>query len=141
MTQTKKKVGRPAFEPTDEQRRTVRAMVAYGVPQEQICKVIGVTDKTLNKHFKHEIETAAIEANSKVAQSLFRKATSDELVGPSVTAAIFWLKTKAGWKETDRTEHTGPDGGPLKTETRIDASNYPDEELEVLMRVKQREGR
>ena len=29
------------------------------------------------------------------------------ILGVSVTAAIFWLKTKAGWKETDRIEHSG----------------------------------
>jgi hypothetical protein len=27
---------------------------------------------------------------------------------------IFWLKTRAGWKETNVTELTGGDGGPLK---------------------------
>jgi hypothetical protein len=51
------------------------------------------------------------KANTKVAESLFRKATGD---GPqSVAAAIFWLKTRAGWMETTVHEHGGAEGMPL----------------------------
>jgi hypothetical protein len=49
-----------------------------------------------------------------VAESLYRKAATD---GPqSVTAAIFWLKTRAGWKELVSHELSGPDGGPIRSE-------------------------
>lgn len=30
-------------------------------------------------------------------------------------AAIFWLKTRAGWKETSVHEVSGRDGGPIET--------------------------
>ena len=41
-------------------------------------------------------------------QSLYKKATGD---GPqSVTAAIFWAKTRMGWRETQHHEHTAPNG-------------------------------
>jgi hypothetical protein len=47
-----------------------------------------------------------------VAESLYRKATSE---GPqSVTAAIFWLKTRAGWKESIAHEVSGADGAPIE---------------------------
>lgn len=117
--------GRPTFKPTAEQSKTVQAMVAYGVPLEEVAKVIGIDRKTLSKHFKFEIETAAIMANAKVAESLYKKAIAPDLVGPSVTAAIFWLKTKAGWKETTTHEHTGKDGAP------IPFSNLSDEDLDA----------
>ena len=46
-----------------------------------------------------------------MAENLFRKATGD---GPqAVAAAIFWLKTRAGWKETTVHEHGGAEGMPL----------------------------
>jgi hypothetical protein len=32
-----------------------------------------------------------------------------------VTAAIFWAKTRMGWKETAVTEVMGKDGGPIET--------------------------
>lgn len=72
-------------------------MAAYGIPQPDIAAVVGCDDKTLRKHFRQELDTAATQANARVAGALFKKATGD---GPSsVTAAIFWLKARAGWQE------------------------------------------
>lgn len=90
--------GRPEFTPTEPQRAQVKAMAAYGVPQDDIATVIGCSSPTLRKHFWSELDTAAIEANAKVAQSLFRKAV--EGTGKeAVTACIFWLKCRAGWRD------------------------------------------
>jgi hypothetical protein len=73
-------------------------MAAYGVPEDKIARVVGIDAKTLRKHYRDELDTGQTKANSKVAESLYRKATGE---GPqSVTAAIFWLKTRAQWKET-----------------------------------------
>jgi hypothetical protein len=90
--------GRPAFAPTDDQRRQVKAMAAYGVPQGDIATVLNIDAKTLRKHFWIELQTGSIEANAKVAQSLFQRATTEK-GSAGVTAAIFWLKTRAGWRE------------------------------------------
>ena len=90
--------GRPEFTPTDAHRVQVKAMAAYGVPQDDIAKVIGCSAPTLRKCFWAELETAAVEANAKVAQSLFRKAVEGS-GKESVTAAIFWLKCRAGWRD------------------------------------------
>ena len=83
------------FEPTEEQRRTVRAMAGYGIPQEDIATLLEIDAKTLRKHFRRELDRGAIEATAKVGQSLFRMATE----GQSVAAAIFWMKARAGWRE------------------------------------------
>lgn len=105
---------KPSYKPTPEQRAQVDAMAAYGVPEHAIAKVLKIDPKTLRKHFREELDTAHFKANSAVAQSLFRKATGD---GPqSVTACIFWLKVRMGWKETEAIEHSGPGGGPIMTE-------------------------
>lgn len=90
--------GRPAFAPTAEQRRQVKAMAAYGVPHDDIATVLGIDPKTLRKHFWVELQTGGIEANAKVAQSLFQRATTEK-GSAGVTAAIFWLRVRAGWKE------------------------------------------
>jgi hypothetical protein len=99
-----------AFLPTPEQRRMVRAMSAYGVPQIEICKVVGISDRTLRKAFREELDRAAVEANAKVAEVCFRMATS----GTVPAATFFWLKTRAGWREVNRQEHTGSGGGPIQ---------------------------
>lgn len=107
-----KKGGRPAHKPSAQSRRQVEAMAGYGVPAEDIGRVLGIDAKTLRKHYREELDTGRVKANSKVAEALYRKATSD---GPqSVAAAIFWLKTRARWKETVVNEHTGKDGAPLQ---------------------------
>jgi predicted transcriptional regulator len=106
-------MARPSHEPNATSRRQVEAMAAYGITEPQIARVVGIDPKTLRKHYRDELDTGQIKANSKVAESLYRKATTD---GPqSVTAAIFWLKTRARWKETQVSELTGRDGGPIET--------------------------
>jgi hypothetical protein len=52
------------------------------------------------------LDTGHIKATAKVAEFLFRKATTDG--SQAVTAAIFWLKTRGGWKETTVNEMAGP---------------------------------
>lgn len=93
-------MSRQQHSPSDENRRTVEAMAGYGVPQEDIASVLGIDAKTLRLHYREELDTAAIRANAKVAQTLFRQATE----GGNTAAAIFWLKARAGWRETERKE-------------------------------------
>lgn len=96
----KSKGGRPPFAPTDKDRATVKSMSAFGIPDYEIAKVIGITPPTLRKHFWQELEVGHIEANAKVAQSLFKKATGDG--NQAVQAAIFWLRSRAGWRDRDQ---------------------------------------
>jgi hypothetical protein len=95
--------GRKAFMPTAEQKKLVEALSGYGIPQEDICRLVTdnrgqpISDRTLRKAFRHELDNGAVKANAKVAEALFKHATGGGKEG--VVAAIFWLKTRAGWKE------------------------------------------
>ena len=91
-----KKITKPSFKPTDEERKLVEQMCAVGIPQESICLVVrdGIDDKTLRKHFRRELDTSKIKANAKVGGALFNKAMAGD-----TSAAIFWAKTQMGWKE------------------------------------------
>ncbi len=100
-----------AHEPTDEDREMVEAMAAFGVPQADIAKVLRLSENTLRKHYPDELEMGSTKATTKVAANLFKMATGSGR--EAVTAAIFWMKTRAGWKETSVHEHTGKDGTPL----------------------------
>lgn len=97
--------GRPPYRPTEEQRKMVEAMASVGVPQAEICMVLDIDAKTLRKHFREELDKAEIKANAKVAANLFRQATKDDF--KATTAAIFWSKTRMGWKEPVHLEHSG----------------------------------
>ena len=108
------------FQPTDEQRRTVKAMAGLGVPHEGIAVLIEIDPKTLRKYFHAELERGSVEATAKVAQSLFQMATT----GKNVAAAIFWMKARAGWREKHEVQVTT---GPM------DVSLLTDKQLEQLL--------
>jgi hypothetical protein len=94
----KKPMGRPAYEPSEKDRAQVSALTAMGIPDYDIAKVMQISEPTLRKYYFRELEIGHISANSKVAQTLYKTAT-DPSNPKSVTAAIFWLKARAGWKE------------------------------------------
>ena len=110
------------FEPTEEQRRTVKALSGYGVPQDGIAIHIGVDPKTLRKHFRDELDRGSVEATAKVAQTLFHLATVEK----NVASVIFWMKARAGWRETMRQENTGADGKPMATVITYRWAESPD---------------
>ena len=95
------KPGPKPHQPTEQSIKLVEAMVACGVPQIEVAAVIGIDPKTLRLYYSETIAVAATKANTQVAQSLFNKATSKGITGPSVTAAIFWLKCRAGWRHAE----------------------------------------
>ena len=72
----------------------VGKLAASGLSEDAIATVLGVDPKTLRKEFRAELDSGAIKANEQVEQSLLRLATEG-----NVTAAIFWLKARAGWRE------------------------------------------
>lgn len=125
--------GRPPHVPDARTARQVEAMAGYGVPLANIAKVVGISENTMRKYYLDEIELGATKANAKVSESLFRKATGD---GPqSVTAAIFWSKVRCGWREVQRHEYSGPDGGPIPQAHTMDLSKLDDAQLEALARL------
>ena len=99
-------MGRKAHVPDPASRRQVEALAGYGVPEADIAGVVDVDPKTLRKHYRHELRHGHVKANARVAENLYRRATGEGR--EAVVAAIFWLKTRAGWKESSVHELTGP---------------------------------
>lgn len=88
------KMGRHPYQPDDKTRAQVKTMAAMGIPVVDIGKVVSCSPPTLRKYFMHELEVGQIEATAMVAQSLYKQATKGH-----VTACIFFLKCKGGWRE------------------------------------------
>lgn len=103
--------GRPAFDPTDHERKQVEAMSGYGLPIEQIAVLVrdGIDTDTLRKHFAQELISGKAKANAQVGKTLFQKVMAGD-----TTAAIWWSKTQMRWKEVQQHELTGADGAPLE---------------------------
>lgn len=75
----------------------IKALKMVGTTHELIAKILDMCEPTLYKFYRKELDHATQEANAKVCESLFKRATEKDCV----TAQIFWLKTKARWKTAD----------------------------------------
>jgi len=89
------KRGRPVYLPSDADRTTVLQMHGVGIPESQICTYLGISPKTLRKHFRKELSKAHVDRNLEVLTHLFTEATS----GQRVSAAIFWAKTRCEFRQ------------------------------------------
>lgn len=124
--------GRPAFEPTDAERKQVEALSGYGLPIEQIAVLVrdGIDTDTLRKHFATELLSGKAKANGQVGKTLFQKVMAGD-----TTAAIWWSKTQMRWAETQKHELTGADGAPIAVAT-LDVSQLGTEVLAQIMAAK-----
>lgn len=89
-------------EPTKESLKVARTLSAVGITYEDIANKLDISSDTLVKYYKKELDAGRVDANASIGQTLFQQAKDG-----NTSAAIFWLKTRAGWKETQTTEHTG----------------------------------
>lgn len=121
-------MGRRGHEPDPTLRRQVEAMAGYGVPETEIAGMIGIDPKTLRKHYRDELDHGHTKANVRVAENLFRKATGEGR--EAVTAAIFWLKARARWKEASIHEHAGVPDQPITQIRRIIIGGPPVDEAD-----------
>ena len=61
-----KKMARPTFEPTTEQRVQVQTLAGYGAPEAHIATKLGIAKDTLSKYFAAELEAGQQEAKLQV---------------------------------------------------------------------------
>lgn len=92
-------------QPTSVLQQQVEAMAGYGIPEPAIARVLEVDPAELRRRYGTELDNGEVKANARVAENLYRKATGEGR--EAVTAAIFWLRTRAGWKETSVHEVSG----------------------------------
>jgi len=104
--------------PNGRTREAVREACAKGMTQPEIGAFMGITDRTLRKYYKIELREGKYSSILKVADKLFSIAMAEdkETVSQQLAASIFILKTQGGWREVNRTEITGKDGGAIKIE-------------------------
>ena len=113
MTTENNEVGRPPYIKKEDDAKLVEALTIAGVTQTLIAQIVKISEPTLRKNFRKELDTSKARANAVISQALFKKAKDGNVV-----AQIFWLKTQAGWKEKNYHELTGKDGDKLFGEER-----------------------
>ena len=103
-------MAKPRTELTDKQAAQVEALAAY-LSKQQIADYLGISrptfdaiierDEVVSLHYKK----GKAKAIANVSQGLVKQA-----IEGNMTAAIFYLKTQAGWKETQVVDNTSSDG-------------------------------
>ena len=87
-------MARRAFVVNAAVRDKVRHLAGVGVSQDDIAKIIGCAPKTLRKRLRDELDRGVAEANATISGYLFAAAKAG-----NIAAIIFWLKTRANWRE------------------------------------------
>lgn len=82
--------------PNDQDRAQVKALAIYGAPHDDIASILGVSESTIQRHYKKELHESLHLANAVIAQTLYKKAKSGDSA-----CMMFWLKTKARYREHD----------------------------------------
>lgn len=98
---------------TSDSKSQVSALSGFGIPQAEVAKFLSISEPTLRKHYREELNQGATTANVKVIKSLYDNA----VLHNNVAAQIFWAKVRCGWSETSIHQHTGPDGGSIHIDT------------------------
>ena len=130
-------MSKPLHQPTEKTRAEIIALRSYGVPIKEVAAYIGIDDKTLYKYYREELENSAIKANANVGKFLYQAASGQALTtgathSDCVRAAMFWAKTRMGWKETNVQEHTGANGKDLIPTAKQMTTDELKAELEAL---------
>ena len=129
-------MGRKAIELTAKQIQEVKKLGAY-LSLEQIGDYFGISAPTFIRLRK---ENATIDLNYKAGKSKAIKSVAKGLLQKALegdtSSMIFYLKTQAGWRETNRTELTGPDGEPIQTiNTQIVKIDFSDKTIKELAAI------
>ena len=124
-------MSKPLHQPTEKTRAEIIALRSYGVPIKEVAAYIGIDDKTLYKYYRDELENSAIKANANVGKFLYQAASGQALTtgathSDCVRAAMFWAKTRMGWKETNVQEVKMADEPISKVTIEIISANDKD---------------
>jgi hypothetical protein len=119
---TKNKGGRPPFTFNEEQIVQIEALGAV-LSLAQVADYFGIALNTFHAACERQPEVlerykkGQTKAIGSVAQSLLTQAREGNL-----TAAIFYLKTRAGWRETQVVDNVSSDGSMTPKAKEIEMS-------------------
>lgn len=141
--------GRPPFEITEEVCKKAKSLAAQGMNLEQISHCLGICLTTLHDKknefvdFSDSIKEGQAQGIGIITNKLFERGkgisltesvtvekdgksfttTTTKSVLPDVTAQIFYLKNRAGWKDRSEIDHSvalGKNGGISRANDILD---------------------
>lgn len=120
---TKKRLShsRAPYVPNDKDRKIVVLGSACGLTRKQLAEHVGVSEDTISKYYRDELENGRDKVTMQIASNLVGIATQSRDLKAANTAAIFWLKTRAGFSEKGpATAEVGIESlGPVRVTLKI----------------------
>ena len=92
-------MARPPHKPNKASREKVARFVILGVTEDRIADHMGLALNTLKRHYGEELKGGKELLNNEVVGHLISRIREGD-----VTSTIFWLKTRAGWREAHRAD-------------------------------------
>lgn len=92
-----KKGGQQPFIATDEQRKIAKNAAYLGLRDQDIARLIGCSESTVQRHFSDELADGRANGKCELAQTAMQMALSGEF--PAMT--IFMSKVRLGWKDSE----------------------------------------
>jgi hypothetical protein len=105
-------MGRRAHQPNASQRTQVETMAGLGISEDDVALMLDIDPKTLRKHYRRELDVGHVKANAKISSNLFRMASGSGR--EAAACAIFWCKTRLGWRERLDHQHAGNSGEAIQ---------------------------
>jgi hypothetical protein len=87
---------RSRYIPTTDEQLRVRELAAIGLADADIASQLRLPLPQLQKRFKLELKAGAADGREQVLRKLHTIALS----GENVSALIFWVKARCGWRDT-----------------------------------------
>lgn len=113
VTKAKNPVGKPPYKPTKKDREYVFNMTGVGLTQDTIGIVMGMTAKTLRKHFITELATARQKMLADLQISMYERALTD------TTMAIWLTKTAPELRWSERSPLDMTPGAPIAADGEV----------------------
>jgi hypothetical protein len=87
---------------TDQNKEIVCQLAGFGVPQADIARTLKISVDTLARRYRSQLAEGVAQANLGVAKRLYAIAMSDSK--EALTACIFWMKCRGGWRQSPEVE-------------------------------------
>lgn len=105
-------------------------MAHVGLTIDQMAPLLDISPATLERIMKanKEVSEAVKKGRSKAIFQVGKSAYQQAVTGKVPAMTMFYLKCRAGWKESHVHEISGPEGKPIETKSH---STLTDEQLDA----------
>lgn len=119
---------------TDEHIEQIEAYASAGLSESQMAALLDMSRSTLDERAKKDdrVHRAIERGRSKAIFNVAKSAYAQAISGKTPAMTMFYLKCRAGWKETQVVEHAGK----LETTPDQDTGAKLDRLMNILQELK-----